>query len=99
MTLDERAPAAGPPPDLSLIVPCYNEARHLRASIHSVVEVLEATGWRWDIVFVDDASQDETRALIREICAADPRCRALFHDPRSVTNASPRYACGNCVAS
>jgi glycosyltransferase involved in cell wall biosynthesis len=80
MTPVDRAPEAGPPPDLSLIVPCYNEARHLRASMRSVVEVLEETGWSWDIVFVDDASQDDTRALIRDICEADRRCRYLFHD-------------------
>jgi glycosyltransferase involved in cell wall biosynthesis len=67
-------------PDLSLVVPCYNEARHLRASVRSVVAVLEATGWRWDIVFVDDGSQDDTRALIRDMCAADARCRAVFHE-------------------
>src|SRR5204863_639168 len=30
--------------------------------------------------FVDDASEDDTRALIREICAADPRCRYILHD-------------------
>lgn len=76
----ERVPVANPAPDLSLVVPCYNEARHLHASVRTVVEVLEATPWSWDIVFVDDGSADDTRALIREICAADRRCRFVFHD-------------------
>jgi len=80
MRAAERVPAAGPAPDLSLVVPCYNEAHHLRASVRAVVEVLEATPGSWDIVFVDDGSADETRALIREICAADRRCRFIFHD-------------------
>jgi len=80
MTAAARAPDRGRAPDLSLVVPCYNEARHLRASVRSVVEVLEQTGGTWDIVFVDDRSEDDTGALIRDICAADPRCRALFHD-------------------
>ena len=48
--------------------------------MRSVVEVLEQTGWTWDIVFVDDGSEDDTAALIRDICAADRRCRAVFHD-------------------
>jgi glycosyltransferase involved in cell wall biosynthesis len=73
------APAAAAP-DLSLVVPCYKEARHLRASVRSVVEVLEATRWSWEIVFVDDCSPDDTRALIGDICAADRRCRFVFHD-------------------
>ena len=80
MTAAERVPAAGPAPDLSLVIPCYNEARHLRASVGAVVEVLQSTPWSWDIVFVDDGSADDTRALIREICAADRRCRYVFHD-------------------
>ena len=80
MTAAARVPERGRAPDLSLVVPCYNEARHLRASVRSVVEVLEQMGWTWDIVFVEDHSKDDTRALIRDICAADPRCRAVFHD-------------------
>jgi glycosyltransferase involved in cell wall biosynthesis len=80
MTTAVPVPDRGPAPDLSLVVPCYNEARHLRASVRSVVEVLDQTGWTWDIVFVDDRSEDDTAALIRDICATDPRCRAVFHD-------------------
>jgi glycosyltransferase involved in cell wall biosynthesis len=75
-----HAPSSGPAPELSVVVPCYNEARHLRASVRAVVEVLEQTGRTWDIVFVDDGSEDETAALIRDICAADRRCRAVFHE-------------------
>jgi len=67
-------------PDLSLVVPCYNEGPHLRASVRSVVDVLASTGWTWDLVFVDDGSQDDTRALIQDACQADPRCRYVFHD-------------------
>src|SRR5262245_30263632 len=67
-------------PDVSLVVPCYNEARHLAASVRRVVEVLERTRWTWDIVFVDDGSRDETRALLQDICRADRRCRPIFHD-------------------
>ena len=58
--------------DLSLVVPCYNEAGHLRASVRAVVEVLELTPWSWEIVFVDDGSRDETRALIRRLSRRRP---------------------------
>jgi glycosyltransferase involved in cell wall biosynthesis len=66
--------------DLSLIVPCFNEAGHLRASVRAVVETLELAPWTWEIVFVDDGSGDDTRAIITDICAADARCRAIFHE-------------------
>ena len=66
--------------DLSLVVPCYDEAGHLRQSVAEVIEVLERTPWNWEIVFVDDASRDDTQAVIRELCAGDRRLRAVFHE-------------------
>lgn len=67
-------------PDVSLIVPCFNEGPHLVSSVRAVVEVLETTPWSWEIVFVDDGSGDDTRAIIGQLCAADARCRSIFHD-------------------
>jgi glycosyltransferase involved in cell wall biosynthesis len=66
--------------DLSLIVPCYNEADHLRESVAAILEVLEATRYEYEIVFVDDGSQDGTRTLLPDLCARTPRCRYIFHD-------------------
>jgi glycosyltransferase involved in cell wall biosynthesis len=68
------------PLDLSLVVPCYNEASHLRASVATVLEVLAGTRLEYELVFVDDGSRDGTRALIEQICAGSPRCRFIFHD-------------------
>jgi glycosyltransferase involved in cell wall biosynthesis len=65
--------------DLALVVPCYNEAGHLEASVRTLVEVLAETPWSWEMVFVDDGSRDDTRAIIDRICAADARCRSIFH--------------------
>src|SRR5262245_43426243 len=66
--------------DLSLIIPCYNEKPHLRASVDALREVLEGTRYEYEIVFVDDGSGDGTRELLREICATTPRCRFIFHE-------------------
>ncbi len=66
--------------DLSLVIPCYNEAPHLRDSVRALREVLDPTRLDYEIVFVDDVSRDETRAVIQEICASTARCRFLFHE-------------------
>jgi len=66
--------------DLSLAIPCYNEEPHLRESAQALVEVLDSTRWEYEIVFVDDGSRDRTREVIRELCAANPRCRYVFHE-------------------
>lgn len=65
--------------DISLVIPCYNEAPHLRQSVQALCEILDATTYDYEIVFVDDVSRDETRSVIEEICAKTPRCRYIFH--------------------
>ncbi len=61
-------------PELSLIVPTYNE----RASIGPLLTELEAAlgGLDWEAVFVDD-STDDTDAVIAEFGRADPRVRMV----------------------
>jgi len=66
--------------DLSLIIPCYNEAPHLEESMIALLEVLDQTRFEYEIVFVDDCSQDSTRDIIKMICARQSRCRYIFQE-------------------
>ncbi len=66
--------------DLSLVVPCFDEAPHLAASTAVMLEVLDQTRLVYEVVFVDDCSRDDTRAIIRELCARHPQCRYVFHE-------------------
>ncbi len=63
------------PPELSVIVPCYNE----RANVRPLAGRLEAAlaGIAWEAVFVDDDSPDGTAAEARALAAADPRIRCI----------------------
>lgn len=69
-------------PQLSLILPCYNEAEHIEQSIPEIVRVLDAARWSYEIVFVDDASQDNTRDLIRRLIVQFPdrQLSAIYHE-------------------
>lgn len=67
-------------PDLSVVIPCYNEAEHLAASAAALLEVLDRTSYDWEVVFVDDVSSDDTRAILAEVCRRSPRCRWLGHE-------------------
>lgn len=64
-------------PQLSVVVPCYNEEE----SLPRLVEVLEAelSGLvdTWEVILVDDGSRDRTLEMLREISAARPRFRYL----------------------
>jgi len=69
-------------PHLSLVLACYNEAEHLEASFAEIKETLEQTSWPFEVVFVDDASRDRTREILREIVAAHPGLdlRLVLHE-------------------
>lgn len=60
-------------PQLSVVVPVYNEAPVLRALTDRLVPVLEDTGCSWELVLVNDGSRDDTWALMQELRAAEPR--------------------------
>jgi len=54
---DERAVT---PPELALVVPCYNEARRLPASLAHCAEYFRARGLGAEIIVADDGSTDDT---------------------------------------
>jgi dolichol-phosphate mannosyltransferase len=65
-------------PMASAIVPCLDEEDNLEAFYAALVPVFEAQfGDRWEIVFVDDGSQDRTPQLIAEMHARDERVRGV----------------------
>ncbi|MHC4065015.1 MAG: glycosyltransferase family 2 protein [Planctomycetota bacterium] len=47
---------------VTVIVPCYNEQRCIERTARQIHDVLDATGWPFQLVFVDDGSTDETAA-------------------------------------
>ena len=71
----------GAPPDLSLVIACYNEEEILWESFGEIRETLEAFHRPFEIIFVDDVSRDRTRAIIERIVAEHPGLdiRVILH--------------------
>lgn len=67
------------PLDVSIILPAYNEVDSVDGVYDQVVRVLDATGWSYEIVFVDDGSTDGTWQKLRAIAAEDQRVRLIKH--------------------
>jgi dolichyl-phosphate beta-glucosyltransferase len=65
-------------PSLSVVVPAYNEARRLPATLASVRAYLRARGREHEIVVVDDGSSDTTAQVARD---AGDDVRVLRHEP------------------
>jgi polyisoprenyl-phosphate glycosyltransferase len=64
-------------PDLSIVVPVFNEEAAVELFLASVTPVLEAITPDWEILFVNDGSRDGTLALIRTANGRDNRVRGL----------------------
>ena len=62
-------------PELTVVVPCYNE----RANVEPLIRKLDAAlaGIAWEAVYVDDNSPDGTTAEVRRIAQTDPRVRCI----------------------
>ena len=64
-----------PPPELTIVIPCYNEQRNVAPMIARLNAAL--AGIAWEAIFVDDDSPDGTAATVRAAAATDPRIRCL----------------------
>ena len=62
-------------PDVAVIVPTFNEAGNVAAVVRAVEQAL--TGFRWELIFVDDASPDGTANKVRELALGDSRVRCI----------------------
>jgi glycosyltransferase involved in cell wall biosynthesis len=74
-------PSAGPDPLVSVIIPCRNEAPHIRA----VVDSLEKCAYpreRLEALFVDGMSTDGTRDILRDLAREKPFLRVLDNPAR-----------------
>jgi glycosyltransferase involved in cell wall biosynthesis len=64
-------------PELSIIVPVFDNASTLPELIDRLLAVLEPMGRSFEMIFVDDGSRDDSLALLRGRAAADPRIRVF----------------------
>ena len=72
------SPSAGvSPPDISIVVPVFNEEGAAAGLAREIA--LAFAGRRFEIVFVDDASRDGTRAVLSALVAEIPELRVLYH--------------------
>ena len=64
-------------PDLSVIVPFYNEEENIRRMHAAIVAAVEPLGLPFEMVFVNDGSRDRTLESATEIAREDARVRVV----------------------
>lgn len=62
---------------LSVIIPVYNEAESIPLLVEKLAEALTPLGIRWEVVFINDGSKDETEEVLDEICKEGSFFRAV----------------------
>lgn len=83
---------------ISIMVPCYNEEENVVPMSRALVEQMEALPqYDYEILFIDNCSQDKTRELLRAICAENPKIRAIFNSKNFGQFNSPYH--GICQTS
>jgi hypothetical protein len=65
----------GGPMKLSVVVPCYDEERNVVPLYTAVAREADVAADEWELVFVDDGSNDGTLAACRALAESDPRVR------------------------
>jgi polyisoprenyl-phosphate glycosyltransferase len=65
-------------PTFSIIAPIYNEAETLSELYNRVSAVLDSTGEPWELILIDDGSQDGSTNMIRQLAQQDERVRPVI---------------------
>jgi dolichol-phosphate mannosyltransferase len=68
---------AGSDPELSLVIPCFNEGRVLPLLRQRLLESFGPEKMNWEVILVDDGSSDDTFAQLAAMHAKDPRFKVL----------------------
>ncbi len=64
-------------PEYSVVIPAYNEARRITATLEKVLAYLATEGWAAEVIVVNDGSRDETAAIVNGFAAGNPAVRLV----------------------
>ncbi|MCH9038348.1 MAG: glycosyltransferase family 2 protein [Chloroflexi bacterium] len=64
-------------PDISVVIPVFNERENLRPLYEGIREVLDDMGRTWELLFVDDGSTDGSYAVQQDIALLDGHVRVV----------------------
>ncbi len=90
---------------ISIMVPCYNEEENVIPMSEALVNVMtkELPQYDYEILFIDNCSQDRTREYIEKICEGNKNIKAIFNVTNFGQFNSPFYGLcqttGDCAIS
>ncbi len=83
---------------VSVIIPVYNEEEGIAGDLQKIFECMDASGYEYEVIVVDDGSTDRSADIVRGF----PRVRLLQHPVNrgtgAATNTAVRHARGEIIA-
>jgi glycosyltransferase involved in cell wall biosynthesis len=90
MTRAAAAPKRGAP-EVSVVIPCFNEEENVVAIAGAVAAELAALKADYEIIFIDNASTDDTVERIMGLCATDARIKLIANNRNYGQMRSPTH--------
>jgi glycosyltransferase involved in cell wall biosynthesis len=75
--MEESVPQPSIPLDLSVVIPLFNEEDSLRELLTEVRSVLGPSRLKYEVIFVDDGSTDNSFKLLQELHKNNPQVKAI----------------------
>ena len=88
---------------VSIVVPTYNEEENVYPLACEIIKEFSENipDYEYELLFIDNNSQDNTRNIIRELCKGNPRIKAIFNLKNFGPDSSPYYgllqSTGDCA--
>ncbi|MBW1783434.1 MAG: glycosyltransferase family 2 protein, partial [Deltaproteobacteria bacterium] len=65
-------------PEISIIVPIYNEAANVKALVEQTLDVMRPLGRSFELILIDDGSTDGSHELLRAVKRDHPELRVIL---------------------
>ena len=79
---------------ISVIIPCYNEEENIEAMYKALKDLFDTSlkEYKYEFIFIDNDSSDNSREILRALCAKDKGLKAIFNAKNFGQFNSPYYA-------
>ena len=81
--------------ELSIFFPFWNEEKNIERVVLSAIPIAESQAEKWEIIMVDDGSNDKTYLIAQELARKHDNLRAVTHSPNIGYGAALREGFAN----